>query len=68
MSMNKSKGDSNEKNVKKNFPNGGFPPLILCKNVTPDKKKTRSYKTSSDLVSINEILKKKKNMDTFFSI
>lgn len=51
-----------------NFPNGGFPPLVLCKDIVVEKKDTRSFKTSSDLVSINKILEKKKNTNPFFSI
>lgn len=66
--MKQSKENNNEKDSDKNIPNGGFPPLVLCKNIKIEKKETKEYKTSSDLVSINEILEKKKNIDPFFSI
>jgi hypothetical protein len=56
--------DNNTSETNKNYPTGGFPPIITCQKAsvrgTSDDPLKREYKTVKSMVPLNEILKQRK--------
>lgn len=50
-------------------PNGGFPPIFICKTGDEEKvKEKREYTTNKTAVSIKEIMEKRRKIKPFISI
>lgn len=65
---NKSNNDSvnNHDSVDNNVPNGGFPPIFpVSKRINTEIK--RKYETNDNIVDISDIIKKKSNIQPFFT-
>lgn len=57
-------------NKSSDVPNGGFPPIILCKPITREKEKEelikkRQFSMPKTTVSIKNILEKRRNIQPF---
>lgn len=60
--------DKTTNNKKDNHPNGGFPPIQLCKDVSDIKTEKKEFATKKDIVDISKILKTKGKEEPFFDI
>ena len=53
------------------FPNGGFPPIYLCDNITiinENESKNRQYSSHKTSVSIKDILNKRRDINPIIKI